>query len=253
MPDFDSPFVVFAAVLVVQWLAAYAGDTIRKRMRPFKKEGERQDFDIVRAASLTLLGLIIGFSFAMAVSRYDQRKNLEEAEANAIGTAYLRADLLPADDASRVRELLRSYCNERISYYLASSELRLGQIDADTAKLQTELWGVVVRVAKVQPTPIVGLVVSGMNDVMNAQGYTQAAWWNRIPFTAWVLMALIAIACNLLLGYGEHSTTAFLLILPLIVSISLFLIADIDSPRAGIIRVQPHNLVSQCQAMKPVN
>jgi len=165
----------------------------------------------------------------------------------------LRADLLPADDASRVRELLRSYCNERISYYLASSELRLGQIDADTAKLQTELWGVVVRVAKVQPTPIVGLVVSGMNDVMNAQGYTQAAWWNRIPFTAWVLMALIAIACNLLLGYGEHSTTAFLLILPLIVSISLFLIADIDSPRAGIIRVQPHNLVSQCQAMKPVN
>ena len=90
-----------------------------------------------------------------------------------------------------------------------------------------------------------------MNDVLNAQGYTQAAWWNRIPFTAWILMVLIAISCNLLLGYGEHRTTAVLLILPLIVSISLFLIADIDSPRTGIIRVQPHNLVLQCQSMNP--
>ncbi len=206
-----------------------------------QKEGEREDFDVVRAASLTLLGLIIGFSFAMALSRYDQRKNLEEAEANAIGTEYLRANLLPADDASRVRELLKRYCDERVSYYVARDELRVGQIDADTAKLQAELWEVVERVAKVQPTPIVGLVVSGMNDVLNAQGYTQAAWWNRIPITAWMLMALIAIACNLLLGYGEHRTTAFLLILPLVVSISLFLIADIDSPRRGIIRVQPHN------------
>jgi hypothetical protein len=159
--------------------------------------------------------------------------------------------LLPANDASRVRELLESYCDERVSNYVARDELRVGQIDTDTAKLQAELWGVVERVAKVQPTPIVGLVVSGMNDVLNAQGYTQAAWWNRIPFTAWMLLVLIAIACNLLLGYGEHRTTAFLLILPLVVSISLFLIADIDSPRKGIIRVQPHNLMLQCQSMKP--
>jgi hypothetical protein len=250
MQRLDSPFFVFAAVLVVQWLAAYAGDAFRRKVRPLKKEGERQDFDIVRTASLTLLGLIIGFSFAMAVNRYDQRKNLEEAEANAIGTAYLRADLLPAEDASRVRELLRKYCNERIESYLARDELRVGQIDADTGKLQSELWNVVARVATAQPTPIIGLAVSGMNDVLNAQGYTQAAWWNRIPFTAWMLMALIAIACNLLLGYGEHRTTAFLLILPLVVSTSLFLIADIDSPRTGIIRVQPHNLMAQCLSMK---
>ena len=154
---------------------------VSQKVRPLKKEGDRQDFDIVRTASLTLLGLIIGFSFAMAVNRYDQRKNLEEAEANAIGTEYLRADLLPPEDASRVRDLLRKYCDERISYYLARDELRVGQIDAETAKLQAELWSVVARVAGTQPTPIVGLAVSGMNDVVNAQGYTQAAWWNRIP------------------------------------------------------------------------
>src|SRR5215831_9709357 len=250
MDSFDNPFVVLALALLAQWLAAYLGDLFRKTMRPLK-EDEHADLDLVRTATLTLLGLVIGFSFAMAVSRYDQRKNLEEAEANAIGTEYLRADLLPADDASRVRELLRKYCDERVEHYLARDELRVGQIDADTGKLQAELWGVVARVATAQPTAIIGLAVSGMNDVLNAQGYTQAAWWNRIPFTAWMLMALIAIACNLLLGYGEHRTTAFLLILPLVVSISLFLIADIDSPRTGIIRVQPHNLMAQCLSMKP--
>jgi hypothetical protein len=253
MTFFDSPFVIFAVVLVVQWLAAYAGDAIRRKVRPFKKEGEREDFDIVRTASLTLLGLIIGFSFAMAVSRYDQRKNLEEAKANAIGTEYLRADLLPAEDASRVRELLRKYCDERISDYLARDEIRVGHSDADTGKLQMEMGRVVTRAAIAQPTPISSLTVAGMNDVINAQGYTQAAWWNRIPFTAWILMALIAIACNSLLGYGEHRTTAFLLILPVIVSIAMFLIADIDSPRRGIIRVQPHNLMVQCLSMKPNN
>ncbi|HXX09102.1 MAG TPA: hypothetical protein VEJ43_13650 [Pseudolabrys sp.] len=250
MSSFDNPFVVFMAVLVVQWLAAYAGDALRRRTRALKKEAEREDFDIVRTASLTLLGLIIGFSFAMAVSRYDQRKNLEEAEANAIGTEYLRANLLPAGDAARVRGLLKRYCDERVSNYVARDELRVGQIDGDTAKLQAELWEAVEGVAKVQPTPIISLVVSGMNDVLNAQGYTQAAWWNRIPITAWMLMVLIAIACNLLMGYGEHRTTAFLLILPLVISISLFLIADIDSPRAGIIRVEPHNLMLQCESMK---
>ena len=100
----------------------------------------------------------------MAVSRYDQRKNLEEAEANAIGTEYLRADLLPADDASRVRGLLKRYCDERVSDYVARDELRVGQIDSDTAKLQAELWKVVEQAAKVQPTPIISLVVSGMRS-----------------------------------------------------------------------------------------
>jgi hypothetical protein len=249
MRPFDSPFVVLAASLVAQWLAAYAGDLLRKKVRPLAEE-ERGDFDIVRTATLTLLGLIIGFSFAMAVTRYDQRKNYEEAEANAIGTEYVRADLLPAEDAARVRELLRRYLDQRVSFYLARDERQIGQIDADTEKLQAELWSAVVRAATTQQTPVVALAVSGMNDLLNSQGYTQAAWWNRIPVAAWGLMGLIAISCSLLFGYGERRTSAFVLVLPLIVSISFFLIADIDSPRAGIIRVPPHNLISLSQSMK---
>jgi hypothetical protein len=108
-----------------------------------------------------------------------------------------------------------------------------------------------VQAAKAQPTPVVALAVSGMNDVLNSQGYTQAAWWNRIPFAAWVMMGLIAIAANLMVGYGAHRRGAFLFVLPIGVSISFLLIADIDSPRGGIIRVLPQNLLSMSQSMPP--
>ena len=70
-------------------------DSQTKRARPFKEETERQDFATVLTPALTLLTLVLAFSFSMAVTRYDQRKNYEEAEANAIGTEYVRADLLP--------------------------------------------------------------------------------------------------------------------------------------------------------------
>jgi hypothetical protein len=89
-----------------------------------------------------------------------------------------------------------------------------------------------------------------MNDVLNSQGYTQAAWWNRIPFAAWALMAAIAICCNLVIGYSAHGKRNLVfLVFPLAVSISFFLIADIDSPRGGIIRVLPQNLISLSQSL----
>ncbi len=102
------------------------------------------------------------------VTRYDQRKNYEKAEANAIGTEYVRADLLPAAQAVKVRELLRKYLDQRVLFYTTRDALRFKQIDADTANLQTELWSA-VQTAE-QPTPTVALAVLGMNDVLNAQG-----------------------------------------------------------------------------------
>jgi protein-S-isoprenylcysteine O-methyltransferase Ste14 len=84
-----------------------------------------------------------------------------------------------------------------------------------------------------------------MNDVLNSQGYTQAAWWNRIPVEAWYLLFVIALFCNALLGFGAHEMAPRLfMVLPLLVAIAFFLIADIDSPRGGIIRVRPQNLLS---------
>jgi hypothetical protein len=251
MNYFRYPFLVLALSFVVLWLSARIGVSFRKRRRNLE-EDEREDFGIIVAAVLTLLGLIIGFSFSMAVSRYDQRKNYEEAEANAIGTEYVRAGLLPAADAERLHELLRNYLDQRVLFYQTRDQRMLRQIDASTAQLEADLWSAVQAPAAAQPTPMVALAVWGMNEVLNSQGYTQAAWWNRIPIAAWGLMGAIGICCNLLIGYGVRRgepKAILLLVLPLVVSISLFLIADIDSPRGGFIHVAPQNLLSLAQSL----
>src|SRR5262249_30243203 len=149
---------------------------------------------IVLGATLTLLGLLIGFTFSMAAGRYEQRKNYEADEANAIGTEYLRADLLPAANAARARELLVKYLDLRISFYTERSEDRLGQIDKETAHSQTLLWTEAREGAAAQPTPTVALAAAGMNEVLDRQGYTEAAWRNRLPEEAWVLMVAIAVS-----------------------------------------------------------
>jgi hypothetical protein len=242
---FDSPLLVFAVALIGQVIAAYVGDLLRRRARRMPSD-ERHYFDTVQAVTLTLLALIIGFAFSMAVNRYDQRKTLEEAEANAIGTEYLRVALLPGDGSSRTRELLRKYLDLRVAFYDQGN----AEIDQQTARLQNELWDALLPAAASQPTPPMALVLSGMNDVINSQGYTQAAWWNRIPAGAWAMMGLMAISCNLLVGYRERrSGELFLFVLPLIISMAFFLIADLDSPRGGIIHVRPQNLLAVLQSL----
>jgi hypothetical protein len=135
------PLLVLVLSLVVLWLSVRIGGSLRKKRR--NVEEESKDFDLIMAAILTLLALLIGFSFSTAANRYDQRKNYEEAEANAIGTEYLRADLLPASDALRVRTLLRNYLEQRLLFYNAGDNRQLQQVDDTTAQLETDLWAVV--------------------------------------------------------------------------------------------------------------
>ena len=237
------PGVVLAASLVLTWLSTHAGGYVERKWRPLREE-ERVPCQLISSAALTLLGLIIAFSFSMAVSRYDQRKNYEEAEANAIGTELLRVELLPLAAAQQEKALLRSYLRQRILFYEERHDRRLAGISEETTRLQGEMWSVVRAAAAAQPDPVMALVAAGMNDVLNSQGYTQAAWWNRIPEGAWLLMVAIAMCSCALVGYSAHQARpALLVVLPVILSVAFFLIADIDSPRHGVIRVIPQNLV----------
>jgi len=246
------PLVLLPVSFAVLWLSAWVGALGFRRLKSRVAEAH-EDFTVVQGATLTLLGLIIGFTFSMALTRYDQRKNYEEEEANAIGTEYVRAGLLPQADAAKVRALLLSYLEQRVLFYTIRDDQQLEQINARTAKLQNELWSAVQGPATAQPTPVMALAVSGMNDVLNSQGYTQAAWLNRIPFGAWGLMAAIAICSTMLVGVGTQKPAAgggLLVILPLVLSIAFFLIADIDSPRRGVIRVTPQNLESLAHTLR---
>ena len=252
MEDFlRRPYTVLILSFAVMWLSARIGLLVRTKGIK-TAEPLHGDLDLIVTATLTLLGLIIGFSFSMAISRYDQRKNYEEAEANAIGTEYLRADFLPSSDATQARALLRSFLAERILFYETRDEDALRQIDSVTDQLETQLWSTVRGASGGQPTPILALVASGMNDVLNSEGYTQAAWWNRIPPGAWFLMVAVAICSNLLIGFDSRRVAGGavrLVILPFVLCIAFYATADIDSPRRGLIRVHPQNLTSLARSL----
>src|ERR1700677_3908880 len=145
----DYPLVVFLSALVAMSFSAWIGASVLRRVKSLTAES-REHFNVVQAATLTLLALIIGFSFSMAIGRYDQRKNYEEAEANAIGTEYVRANLLPAADAMKVRALLKDYLDQRVLFYLTRDGEKIRKINAKTAQLQTELWAAVQSPAATQ-------------------------------------------------------------------------------------------------------
>jgi hypothetical protein len=240
------PLLLFVVSFVVLSAVAAAGFWLR-RCYPDADDEQNEHLGVILAATLTLLGLIIGFSFSMAINRYDQPKNFEEAEANAIGTEILRADFLPSADTANVRRLLTEYTGLRIQFYLDKDDDQRKRIDQRTTRLQADLWSAVRASSAAQPTPVEALALAGMNDVINSQGYTQAAFWNRIPIAAWFLMAIIALCSNALMGYRSRSGKAgrgLVFVLPLIVSFAFLLIADIDAPRHGLIEVRPQNLES---------
>ena len=245
------PLVVFTTSVFTLWLAARIGRLMIRKRRQLDEE-LRADFVVILGAALTLLALIIGFSFSMSAARYDLRKNREATEANAIATEYVRTNLLPAADAEKARTLLKRYLDQRISFYRTEDPDQFGQTVRHTAQLETELWSTILVPAEANPTPVMALVVSGMNDVFNSQGFSQAGFWNRIPVATWGLMATIAISCNWLVGYGSRSNTAGSLlmhILPVLISIAFMFIADIDTPRSGMIRVEPQNLISLANSL----
>ena len=195
------PVILSICTMLVLWAAAQLGAFARGRYSWIDEE-DHEAFGILLGATLTLLGLLIGFSFSMATNRYDQRKGYEEEEANAIGTEYVRADLLPQPSRTKIQQLLVEYLDLRIQRYDAHALQDVSGIAAKTARIQGDLWGEAKNAAGANPSPIVATAVVGMNDVLNRQGYTQAARLNRIPIAAWALMGIIAMFSNFLIGLG---------------------------------------------------
>ena len=245
------PGFVFAISFALMVLSTWIGYALRKRSG-IPKEDEQSDSGRLLAVILTLLFFIIGFSFSMAVNRYDLRKSCEQAEAIAIGTEYSNANLLVPADAAKVQTLLKRYLDQRMLFYTTRSPGRVSEITADTVRLQTELLSTIRPAIAAVPAPLMGLLVSGMNDVINSQRNSQAAWRNRLPIAAWALMAIIGIGGCWLIGYRapRRDWLVFVLVQGA-VSICFFLIADLDSPLGGAIRVTPHNLSSLSQSLAP--
>lgn len=253
----DIPFLLGLGSAVVLCLAVYLGVKLA-RHRGQTPGIPRHDLDLVTTASLTLLGLIIGFSFSMSLDRYNQRKEAEAREASTISTEYMRVGLLPQAEAAQMRELIKNYLSQRLRFYHRLNEFRLNGArvledrvleDRESEELKNKMWSVVLAAASVTPNPPTTLVVSGLNNVLSAADETHAAWTNRIPGAAWSLLEIIAICACFLMGFGVQQKHGLVMaVFPLLVAVAFFLIAEIDSS-GGLIQITPDNLIAVSQTL----
>lgn len=199
----------------------------------------------LEGAVLGLLGLLLGFSFAMSVNRYDMRKQLEVEEANAIGTTWLRTDVLAEPARARERQLLREYVTVRLQFLSAGTDrAAIAQALARTGELQNRIWEVGVGESSVRRDPVSALFLSTLNDAIDATEKRSAAFENRIPGAAWALLLFMGSAASALVGASaSRRSRALVIVLPLVVGAAMMLILDLDSPRAGFVQVKQNSMM----------
>jgi len=214
--------------------------------RRLAKDLEKSSVGIgaVDGAVFGLLGLLIAFTFSGAASRFDTRRQLIVEETNDIGTAYLRLDLLPADAQPAVRESFRRYVDARLEYYRKLADRAVAEQErAKATKLQEEIWRQAVAASRAQgaspAAPILLLpALNAMIDIATTQ--TMATKLHPPPIIFAMLIGL-ALASALLAGYAMASSKSrnwlHLFSFAFVVGFAVYVILDIEYPRAGLIRI----------------
>ncbi|WP_059412348.1 bestrophin-like domain [Cupriavidus basilensis] len=208
------------------------------------ESGATDDIRVVLSATLTLLALVVGFAFSLAIGGYNARQANEAMEANRIESAFFKAELLPGEDAGKVRGLLRQYLDARLRFYQTGHGRQTDELAGNANLLRSQMWAIVARNAGRQPNPVAVLPVSAMSDLLGSYENSTASWRSQIPPAAWGLITALAAFCSALIGYsaGVRNHRGLLVVFPAVISISLALIADIDVPGRGLIHVSPDNL-----------
>ena len=213
-----------------------------------KKSDADKDTGTVRSAVLALLGLLLGFSFAIAATRHEARRELLVEEANSIGTTARRAELLPQSHASNIVQLLREYVPLRIEAHReAQFSERFATLRKRTAELQDRLWAEAVAAAAERPSPVTASFISSLNETIDLEGKRIAAKRNHVPGAVWLLLLCVS-GCGLwLVSYqagtsGRHSVLDRV-VFPVLVAIVIALITDIDTPRGGLISLDERPLL----------
>jgi hypothetical protein len=238
-------------VLVVGLVLLGASELgLRTGFRLYARHDEERKSQLsgVQGAVFGLLGLLLGFTFAMAVARHDARRTMVVQEANAIGTAWLRAGLLPGEHPKQVKELLRRYLNVRLEYRATFND-PASQVEAlrRSAEIQRAIWSHAEMAAGESPSPIVVSFVSAVNDLIDTDADRVAAARNHIPGAVWVLVLVVAAFGCYTSAYNSGAqgarSTFTSLFLPLLLAIVIGVIFDIDHALQGAIGVSQQPLL----------
>jgi uncharacterized membrane protein (Fun14 family) len=204
----------------------------------------------IQAGMLGLLGLILGFSFNMAMQRYINRSDAVIQEANAISTALLRTSLLPEPYDSLTHSLLQEYINLRLQVsntdQATVSEQEL--LKEKTTQKQNEIWMNAVQAARIDPRAVTtGYFISSLNNMIDAQGRRNAMLQLHVPEVILLLLFTVFIATGGLMGYasglGRKRTFLPSTLMTLLISLVVFIILDLDRPKRGLIKVNQDSIL----------
>jgi hypothetical protein len=233
-----------AAFLLLMLLASELGRRLGVAQIARDPEGLAKGIGAAEAAVFGLLGLLLAFSFSGAASRFEDRRHLITSEANAIGTAYLRLDLLSPDAQPDMKELFRRYVDARLESYRNATDVAAtaASLEEDAA-LQSEIWNrAVAETARPGiPSPPAMLLLPALNEMIDITTTRVMATRNHPPVIVYIMLAALAVVGALLVGYGtsinKQRTWLHTLVYAVMLSLTIYVIVDLEFPRLGLIRI----------------
>lgn len=235
-------FLPSAGVLAGMLLAMVLGRRLGRRARA-RTGGAAPESGAIDGAVFALFGLLIAFTFSGANARYDARRAAIVTEANAIGTAYLRLDLLPADVCERARPLFREYLEARIEVHRLLGDPAAMQPRHERATaLQAELWALLAPAAHASERPgVTQLVISALNEAFDAATARLAAARTHVPIVILALLYGLALAAAVVIGYEGGSKGTWSWFRPVLfcvtIAAAVYVTLDLEHPRVGVIRL----------------
>jgi hypothetical protein len=231
--------VVFVGMLGAFWFGRRLGKAHFERNAQAAAAGG----STIDAAIFALLGLLVAFTFSGAAERFDRRKQLIVEESNAIGTAYLRIDLLPQAVQPALRQDFRRYLDTRIAFYrsLETPEVATAH-KIESERLQNSIWTQAVSAASQMSSPApTMLVVTSLNAMIDITATRMMSLLTHPPKAIYVLLAILAVCSAVLAGFGmapcERPSKFHVYCFTFVVTLTVYITMEIEYPRAGIIRL----------------
>ena len=233
--------LLFACMLIL----LEAGRRLGISRRSKESEGERVSLGTIEGAVFALFGLVMAFTFSGAASRFNEKRMLIAEEANRIETAYLRLRLLPQQAQPEVQDLFRRYAESRLETYRRLPNMEAAEREmANSRSLQEEIWTRAIDASALPNShPDAGkLLLPALNSMIDITTIRKMALQTHPPNIIYGLLFSLGLICSLLAGYrmstGQHRSWLHILSFAVITVIIVYVITDVEYPRAGLIRLQ---------------
>lgn len=235
----DHPWPLGLCTAVFLALTIEAGRYTAGHSRIQEDTHRREQMIALRDGLFVLLSLLMGFTLALAASRYSERRSLMIDESNAIGVAYLRAETLTAPSGVQAQQMLRQYTDARIEEDGAGLDAaRAADANRQVKQLHAQLWQNAVDATKTDRSAVAAAYLNALTQAVDLHEKRVASFENRVPLSVWFLIFSVAVIAVFARGLTlAHRFWLTVLLAPLTIAITVTLIADLDTPSSGFIQI----------------